>query len=97
MLIFLLIFQKGKGIARSVMRGFTFESYVEALLGEKQVVSENVQFTKDNYLIHMTRINKRTLNAFDNKRQLASCGIHSWSYGDSCTPQGLKCDCGGLG
>ena len=73
-----------KGVGRTAIKNqLTYEKYEQCLLSRK-ISRENFYSIKSvNHQLSTTRIRKIALSAFDSKRYIYQCGIHSSPYGSS--------------
>lgn len=83
----------GKSIPSSVIKSYQFETYLHVLLKEQIRHDTSHKFIKEGHVIYMSRVQRKNMTAFDSKRMLYSCGIHSCAYGDSSAPKDFVCTC----
>ncbi|GFR29190.1 c2H2-type domain-containing protein [Trichonephila clavata] len=88
-----------KGVKKSTLKNFTFESYKNVLLNEECVRQTQCSIISKNHILNTVTQNKIGLSAFYDKKYLTEGGVNSLSYGhnliehieDEDTCEGEKC------
>ena len=72
---------KAKGIHRSVLKGIPFSSYLDTLRNNTVQKHKFKRITSKKHHLVTVESSKDGLCAYDDKRMLLSCGVHSYAYG----------------
>ena len=83
----LLQLHRCKGVPDVAGKNMLFEHYLNVLTEKNSM--HKVEYTKlssKSHCIHQVKQRKLALTAFEDKRQLLDCSIHTKAYGDSSTP-----------
>lgn len=71
-----------KGVKTNVRKKIPFEEFQETVLGPPKTVTVTQHLIQSkNHVNRLVKVTKTAMTSFDDKRSLASCGIHSFPYG----------------
>ncbi|XP_075162781.1 uncharacterized protein LOC142235412 [Haematobia irritans] len=73
--------KKSKGVKKSVLRKYTFETYRECLFNKKNLSDSMLVFRSKKHTVFTNKVNKITLSYNDDKRKIREDGINTYAWG----------------
>lgn len=82
-----------KGITKPYKKTIPFEAFRNAIFNMREEHVDQYNIRSRNHVIRLTKLRKKALSGFDDKRHLLPCGIHSYAYGHRKIRIGARTPC----
>ena len=70
-----------KGFSRNFSKNLNFHNYKETLFNDGVIRKSSVQFASKKQTLYTIRKHSLVLTAFDSKRYILQCKVHSYGFG----------------
>ena len=83
--------KKCKGVKKNIVANFSLADYRTCVQTITEMQATQKRIASRNFKLTTLECRRRSLTSFDDKRDMFSCGRHSWPYGPSIPSQCPYC------
>ena len=87
------VISKAKGVEGKILRRTLFSTFLKVLFNDDVEYQSCYKLIRKKYEVYMVKSRKKVLNSYDSKRQLLSCGVHTFPYSAKFDTNNFICYC----